>query len=80
MIDKFLEQVTARWRPEDSCRPDLEDAPVFYPTEEVSVVTLTVELFQLKDLAVVKPGDINQIFFNLFGYFPGVSRYAEIYC
>lgn len=53
---------------------------MFYPTEEVSVVTLTVELFQLKDLAVVKPGDINQIFFNLFCYFPGVSRYTEIYC
>lgn len=28
------QKVTARWRPEDSCRPDLEDAPVFYPTEE----------------------------------------------
>lgn len=28
------QRVTARWRPENGCRPDLEDAPVFYPTEE----------------------------------------------
>ncbi|KAI4301969.1 hypothetical protein L6164_035198 [Bauhinia variegata] len=28
------QKVIARWRPEDACRPTLEDAPVFYPTEE----------------------------------------------
>ncbi|KAK6915342.1 JmjN domain [Dillenia turbinata] len=28
------QKVTARWRPEDSCRPDLGDVPVFYPTEK----------------------------------------------
>ncbi|XP_022745077.1 putative lysine-specific demethylase JMJ16 isoform X2 [Durio zibethinus] len=28
------QKLTARWRPEEACRPDLEDAPVFYPTEE----------------------------------------------
>ncbi|OVA18831.1 JmjC domain [Macleaya cordata] len=28
------QKVIARWRPEDACRPILEDAPVFYPTEE----------------------------------------------
>ncbi|CAL5363169.1 unnamed protein product [Camellia sinensis] len=28
------QKVTARWRPEEACRPDLEDAPVFYPNEE----------------------------------------------
>lgn len=28
------QQVIARWRPEDARRPNLEDAPVFYPTEE----------------------------------------------
>ncbi|XVF31013.1 hypothetical protein REPUB_Repub16aG0108900 [Reevesia pubescens] len=28
------QKVTARWRPQEECRPDLEDAPVFYPTEE----------------------------------------------
>ncbi|GAV82986.1 LOW QUALITY PROTEIN: JmjC domain-containing protein/JmjN domain-containing protein/zf-C5HC2 domain-containing protein/FYRN domain-containing protein/FYRC domain-containing protein/CRM1_C domain-containing protein [Cephalotus follicularis] len=28
------QKVTARWRPEDACRPDLEDCPVFYPNEE----------------------------------------------
>ncbi|KAK6911328.1 FY-rich, C-terminal [Dillenia turbinata] len=28
------QKVTARWRPEDSCRPDLDNAPVFYPTEK----------------------------------------------
>ncbi|CAL9155009.1 unnamed protein product [Musa hybrid cultivar] len=26
--------VTARWRPQDACRPVLDEAPVFYPTEE----------------------------------------------
>ncbi|KAK8276180.1 hypothetical protein V6Z12_D10G183400 [Gossypium hirsutum] len=29
-----LNQVTARWRPEEACRPDIEDVPVFYPTDE----------------------------------------------
>ncbi|KAI4350102.1 hypothetical protein L6164_010623 [Bauhinia variegata] len=28
------QKVVATWRPEDACRPTLEDAPVFYPTEE----------------------------------------------
>ncbi|KAL5768137.1 hypothetical protein ACOSQ2_014920 [Xanthoceras sorbifolium] len=28
------QKITARWRPENACRPELEDAPVFYPTEE----------------------------------------------
>ncbi|KAJ1404016.1 Zinc finger, C5HC2-type [Sesbania bispinosa] len=28
------QKVVARWQPEDALRPNLEDAPVFYPTEE----------------------------------------------
>ncbi|KAK8638049.1 hypothetical protein V6N13_136492 [Hibiscus sabdariffa] len=28
------QKVTARWRPEEACTPNLEDVPVFYPTEE----------------------------------------------
>ncbi|XP_010528755.1 PREDICTED: putative lysine-specific demethylase JMJ16 isoform X2 [Tarenaya hassleriana] len=28
------QKVIARWRPDDACRLDLEDVPVFYPTEE----------------------------------------------
>ncbi|KAF8039281.1 hypothetical protein BT93_B1727 [Corymbia citriodora subsp. variegata] len=28
------QKVCAKWRPEDSRRPNLEDAPIFYPTEE----------------------------------------------
>ncbi|XP_015875570.3 putative lysine-specific demethylase JMJ16 isoform X1 [Ziziphus jujuba] len=28
------QKVAAKWRPEDDRRPDLQDAPVFYPTEE----------------------------------------------
>ncbi|XP_042517534.1 putative lysine-specific demethylase JMJ16 [Macadamia integrifolia] len=28
------QKVIARWHPEDACRPVLEEAPVFYPTEE----------------------------------------------
>lgn len=35
------QRVTARWRPEEACRPDLGDAPVFYPTEEEFEDTLT---------------------------------------
>ncbi|XP_022996748.1 putative lysine-specific demethylase JMJ16 [Cucurbita maxima] len=35
------QKVIARWRPEESCRPNLEDAPVFYPTEEEFGDTLT---------------------------------------
>ncbi|XP_023537501.1 putative lysine-specific demethylase JMJ16 [Cucurbita pepo subsp. pepo] len=35
------QKVVARWRPEESCRPDLEAAPVFYPNEEEFEDTLT---------------------------------------
>ncbi|KAH0456461.1 hypothetical protein IEQ34_014368 [Dendrobium chrysotoxum] len=28
------QKVLARWRPEESCRPILDEAPVFYPSEE----------------------------------------------
>ncbi|KAI8007277.1 putative lysine-specific demethylase JMJ16 [Camellia lanceoleosa] len=28
------DKVTARWCPEEACRPDLEEVPVFYPNEE----------------------------------------------
>ncbi|OMO72095.1 hypothetical protein CCACVL1_17954 [Corchorus capsularis] len=28
------QKVSARWHPEEACRPDIQDAPVFYPTEE----------------------------------------------
>uniref|UniRef100_A0A1D1Y1R8 Putative lysine-specific demethylase JMJ14 n=1 Tax=Anthurium amnicola TaxID=1678845 RepID=A0A1D1Y1R8_9ARAE len=28
------QKVTAKWQPEEACRPLLNDAPVFYPTEE----------------------------------------------
>ena len=33
-------KVSARWRPEAGCRPVLEDAPVFFPLDEVSVSLL----------------------------------------
>lgn len=32
------QKVIARWRPEDARRPQIENAPVFYPTEEVSLL------------------------------------------
>nr|GEV47255.1 lysine-specific demethylase JMJ18 [Tanacetum cinerariifolium] len=28
------QKVTARWDPSEACRPDVEDAPIFYPTAE----------------------------------------------
>ncbi|PIN09991.1 DNA-binding protein jumonji/RBP2/SMCY, contains JmjC domain [Handroanthus impetiginosus] len=28
------QKVTARWHPDEACRPDLGEAPVFYPSEE----------------------------------------------
>nr|DAD36799.1 TPA_asm: hypothetical protein HUJ06_007440 [Nelumbo nucifera] len=31
---KNCQKVTARWHPDEACRPVLGDAPVFYPTEE----------------------------------------------
>nr|GMC63664.1 putative lysine-specific demethylase JMJ16 isoform X1 [Ipomoea batatas] len=34
-------KVNAQWRPEGACRPDLQDAPVFYPTEEEFEDTIT---------------------------------------
>ncbi|CAN8294959.1 unnamed protein product [Cochlearia groenlandica] len=38
---KDCQKVTARWHPDEACRPDLEDAPVFYPTEEEFEDTLS---------------------------------------
>lgn len=35
------QKVAARWRPEDASRPDLEGAPIFYPTEEEFEDTLS---------------------------------------
>lgn len=31
---KNCQKVTAKWHPEEARRPDIEDAPVFYPSEE----------------------------------------------
>ncbi|GKB29566.1 lysine-specific demethylase JMJ18 [Tanacetum coccineum] len=31
---KYEVTITARWDPSEACRPDVEDAPVFYPTAE----------------------------------------------
>ncbi|KAL3520986.1 hypothetical protein ACH5RR_019135 [Cinchona calisaya] len=28
------QKVTAKWRPEEACRPDLQEVPVFHPSEE----------------------------------------------
>ncbi|CAH8386636.1 unnamed protein product [Eruca vesicaria subsp. sativa] len=35
------QKVTARWHPTEARRPDLEDAPIFYPTEEEFEDTLS---------------------------------------
>ncbi|XP_044499918.1 putative lysine-specific demethylase JMJ16 [Mangifera indica] len=42
------QKVTASWRPEDACKPVLEDAPVFYPTAEEFEDTL-------KYIATIRP-------------------------
>lgn len=39
---KVLNQVTARWHPEDARREVLEEAPIFHPTEEVPTTPLNV--------------------------------------
>lgn len=36
--------MSARWDPDESCRPNIDDAPVFYPTVEV------IFSFKSKDL------------------------------
>lgn len=30
-----MAQISARWVPDEACRPAIEEAPVFYPTVEV---------------------------------------------
>lgn len=30
-----MAQISARWVPDEACRPTIEEAPVFYPTVEV---------------------------------------------
>ncbi|XP_030460644.1 putative lysine-specific demethylase JMJ16 isoform X1 [Syzygium oleosum] len=42
------QKVCAKWRPEDARRPNLDDAPVFYPTEEEFEDTL-------KYIAAIRP-------------------------
>lgn len=32
-------QVTARWDPVEACRPIIDEAPVFYPTIEVFLLS-----------------------------------------
>lgn len=48
----LLEQVAARWRPEGARKPDILDAPVFYPTEEVSVVALLSVLLKFHNVSL----------------------------
>ncbi|KAF8116176.1 hypothetical protein N665_0020s0035 [Sinapis alba] len=36
-----LDQVSARWHPDEARRPDLDDAPIFYPSEEEFEDTLS---------------------------------------
>ncbi|CAH2038553.1 unnamed protein product [Thlaspi arvense] len=38
---KDCQKVTARWHPDEARRPDLEDAPIFYPSEEEFEDTLS---------------------------------------
>uniref|UniRef100_A0A1J3IFB5 Putative lysine-specific demethylase JMJ16 n=1 Tax=Noccaea caerulescens TaxID=107243 RepID=A0A1J3IFB5_NOCCA len=38
---KDCQKVSARWHPEEARRPDIEDAPVFYPSEEEFKDTLS---------------------------------------
>ncbi|XP_010489113.1 PREDICTED: putative lysine-specific demethylase JMJ16 isoform X1 [Camelina sativa] len=38
---KDCQKVTAKWHPDEARRPDLEDAPVFYPSEEEFEDTLS---------------------------------------
>lgn len=42
-----INQVVARWHPEDACRPVLEEAPVFHPTEEVLFVYELISPFNI---------------------------------
>ncbi|PON55481.1 FY-rich [Parasponia andersonii] len=42
------QKVVARWRPEDARRPNIQDAPVFYPTEEEFKDTL-------RYIAIIRP-------------------------
>jgi histone demethylase JARID1 len=42
---KDCQKVTARWHPDEARRPDLEDAPVFYPSEEVLFIFYTSKPF-----------------------------------
>lgn len=49
----MVEQVIARWHPEEACRPGVEDAPVFYPTEKVFNVAYNFELFEYHNLSTI---------------------------
>lgn len=51
-ISKKMEQVVARWHPVDARRADIEDAPVFYPTEEVNNVCFNISVILSRDLAL----------------------------
>lgn len=42
----------AKWHPEEPHRPDLVDAPVFYPSEEVSTVPSFVDKILVLDISL----------------------------
>lgn len=76
-----LEQVSARWHPEDGQRPDIQDAPVFRPTEEVFILFF-LPLIKSSFLRAVQKGSsfmeiqISELIWYLIS---GVQRYFEIY-
>lgn len=35
-------QISARWNPDEACRPIIDEAPVFYPTVEVTIIQLEI--------------------------------------
>lgn len=67
----ILEQVLARWDPDEACRPVIDDAPVFYPTEEVCTF-LALKQNYFKHLFRVD----SSLMKNSTS---GVSRYSRVY-
>lgn len=84
-LSGILEQVVARWRPEESCRPELEDAPVFYPTEEVFLnasgfVYHHIFFLYFSCKVILKFIVVNCLISKFVTTVAGIWRYFDIYC
>lgn len=84
----FKKQISARWCLEEGCRPDIDEAPAFYPTEEVFLkfyggIGLISQVVSTTSMIAFSFG-INLVSSALLLakvlFFSGVQGYSRLHC